>query len=142
MGVAGGKTQAFEICRLRDIVAGRESGLRGDRRIAVVTVVIDIDESQEFSMQRFRMERVFLNLIGNALEAMTAGGTLRIGARQEGDLAGDHGGGYGARHTRPRFASRCSSRSSALERATGWDWDSRSRARRCSITAAICSLIR
>src|ERR1051326_8578213 len=32
------------------------------------------------------MERVFLNLIGNALEAMPGGGTLRISARQDGDL--------------------------------------------------------
>ncbi len=85
VGVAGGKTQAFEICRVRDIVLAANQAYAALEEAQSVTVEIDIDESHEVSMQRFRIERVFLNLIGNALEAMTAGGKLRICAKQDGD---------------------------------------------------------
>jgi signal transduction histidine kinase len=84
VGVAGGKTQAFEMCRLRDIVMTANQAFAAVEESQSVNVQIEIDENLEVSMQRFRMERVFLNLIGNALEAMTDGGTLRICARQEG----------------------------------------------------------
>ena len=84
VGVAGGKTQAFEACRLRDIVLAANQAFAAIQESQSVSVQIEIDESVEISMQRFRMERVFVNLIGNAMEAMTRGGTLRIGARQEG----------------------------------------------------------
>jgi signal transduction histidine kinase len=83
VGVAGGKTQAFETCRLRDIVLAANQAFAAIEESQSVNVQIEIDENLEISMQRFRMERVFLNLIGNALEAMTRGGTLRISARQE-----------------------------------------------------------
>ncbi len=84
VGVAGGKTQAFETCRLRDIVTAANQAYAAIEESQSVAVEIDIDESQEVGMQRFRMERVFLNLIGNALEAMTGGGTLRIAAKPDG----------------------------------------------------------
>jgi signal transduction histidine kinase len=83
VGVAGGKTQAFETCRLRDIVVAANQACATLEESQSVAVEIDIDESLEISLQRFRMERVFLNLIGNALEAMPNGGTLRISARQD-----------------------------------------------------------
>jgi signal transduction histidine kinase len=83
-GVAVGKTQAFEICRLRDIVLAANQAFAAVEESQSVNVQIEIDENLEISMQRFRMERVFLNLIGNAMEAMTSGGTVRIRARQEG----------------------------------------------------------
>ncbi len=83
-GVAGGKAQAFESCRLRDIVLAANQAYAAIEESQSVNVEIEIDESVEITMQRFRMERVFLNLIGNALEAMTHGGTLRITASQQG----------------------------------------------------------
>ena len=83
VGVAGGKTQAFEPCRLRDIVVAANQAFAAIEESQSVDVQIEIDENLEIPMQRFRMERVFLNLIGNALEAMTSGGTLRISARHE-----------------------------------------------------------
>ena len=84
VGVAGGKTQAFEPCRLRDIVLAANQALAASEDAQSVDVELDIDESQEVPMQRFRMERVFLNLIGNAVEAMSSGGKVRISARPEG----------------------------------------------------------
>src|SRR5579871_6599849 len=59
VGVAGGKTQAFETCRLRDIVVAANQACGGVEDAQSVTVEIDIDEALEVSMQRFRMERVF-----------------------------------------------------------------------------------
>jgi len=84
VGVAGGKTQEFETCRLRDLVLAANQACAAIEESQAVMVEIEIDETVEISMQRFRMERVFLNLIGNALEAMPRGGTLRITAKQEG----------------------------------------------------------
>lgn len=83
VGVAGGRTQAFEMCRLRDIALAANQTYAAMEEAQSVQVEIEIDESVEIPMQRFRMERVFLNLIGNALEAMTRGGTLRIKTRKE-----------------------------------------------------------
>ena len=40
-------------------------------------------ESIEVALARDRMERVFLNLIDNALEVMPDGGTIRISAAME-----------------------------------------------------------
>ena len=82
VGVAGGKTQAFETCRLRDIVVAANQAYAAIEEAQGVAVEMEIDESQDVPMQRFRMERVFLNLIGNALEAMTGGGKLRICAKR------------------------------------------------------------
>lgn len=82
VSVAGGKGQVFETCRLREIVVAANQAYAAVEEAQGVTVEIEIDESVELPMQRFRMERVFLNLIGNALEAMTKGGTLRIRARE------------------------------------------------------------
>lgn len=84
VGVAGGKTQAFEACRLRDIVMAANQAYGAIEETQAVAVQIDIEESLEIPMQRFRMERVFLNMIGNALEAMAGGGMLRIRARRDG----------------------------------------------------------
>ncbi|HEY3835523.1 MAG TPA: HAMP domain-containing protein, partial [Bryobacteraceae bacterium] len=86
VGVAGGKTQAFETCRLRDIVVAANQAYAAIEESQSIAVDLQIDEVQEVSMQRFRMERVFLNLIGNAVEAMGEGGTLRISARPEGEF--------------------------------------------------------
>ena len=45
-----------------------------------VDVSMDVAESIELPVERARMERVFANLIDNALGAMPGGGSLRIGA--------------------------------------------------------------
>jgi signal transduction histidine kinase len=87
VSVAGGKTQAFENCRLRDIVVAANQTYAAVEEAQGVTVEIEIDETLELFMQRFRMERVFLNLIGNALEAMPLGGTLRIRAQPQDGFA-------------------------------------------------------
>jgi signal transduction histidine kinase len=46
---------------------------------------MEIPDSIELPLERARLERVFINLIGNALEAMPAGGEIIISATVEPD---------------------------------------------------------
>jgi signal transduction histidine kinase len=52
-----------------------------------VTVRIEVPESIELALERARVERVFINLVGNALEAMPGGGAIHIGATVDADAA-------------------------------------------------------
>src|SRR5208337_2876138 len=45
-----------------------------------VTLTLEIPPEIELPLERNRMERVFLNLIGNSLEAMPGGGVVRLTA--------------------------------------------------------------
>ena len=46
-------------------------------------IEVNVPESFEVALERDRMERVFLNLIDNALEVMPEGGAIRIAATVE-----------------------------------------------------------
>jgi signal transduction histidine kinase len=50
-----------------------------------VEILLEVPEGIELPLIRSRMERVFFNLIANALEAMPTGGKLRIAARKAGN---------------------------------------------------------
>ena len=45
-----------------------------------VRINVDVPDSMEVPLDRHRIQRVFLNLLGNALEAMPEGGTIAISA--------------------------------------------------------------
>ena len=47
-------------------------------------IVLDLPVKVELPMVRTRMERVFINLITNSMEAMPGGGTIRLAARRAG----------------------------------------------------------
>ena len=52
-----------------------------------VNIQIDVPDQIEVPLERARMERVFANLVDNALVAMPAGGSLNISAeRQDGHV--------------------------------------------------------
>jgi signal transduction histidine kinase len=81
-GASCGSKSICEICKVRDVItAASEAAL-----LAVESqgfqIVHDVPEGLEIPVQRSRMERVFFNLITNALEAMPHGGQIRIGARK------------------------------------------------------------
>jgi signal transduction histidine kinase len=85
--VTQGRNQAPEVCRLREIVQAAMDPLAAAAEAANVTIKIDVPEDLECSMARSPMERVFQNLIGNAIEAMPGGGSVHVRAeRRNGDV--------------------------------------------------------
>jgi len=84
VNISRGKTEAPQVTRLREVVAAAEASLRPAAQAQGVSVSVEVPEEIELPLERARIERVFLNLIGNALEVMPHGGGVRIVARLEG----------------------------------------------------------
>jgi signal transduction histidine kinase len=80
LNVSRGKTAAPEICRLREVALAAADSLAPTADAQGVGVEISIPSEIEVPLERSRMERAFVNLIGNALEAMPGGGKVRISA--------------------------------------------------------------
>ena len=69
-----------EVCRLKDVIGAAYDVYSGAAESQLVAIQIDVPEQIELPLERARMERVFLNLIDNALAAMPSGGHLLITA--------------------------------------------------------------
>jgi signal transduction histidine kinase len=87
LNVASGSRRAPEICRLREVASAAVDSLASTAETQGVTIVQEIPPEIELPLERSRVERAFVNLIGNALEAMPEGGEVRIKARVEGAWA-------------------------------------------------------
>jgi signal transduction histidine kinase len=70
-----------ELCRLRDVVLAASDALADDAEVRRVSIRCDVPEQIELPLDRSSMERVFQNLIGNAIEAMPEGGTVAVRAQ-------------------------------------------------------------
>ena len=81
--VSRAKTRPIEICRLVDLATSAYDAIARAAEAQSVDISIDIPQQIEVSVDRDRLERVFLNLMNNALDAMQAGGAVRIVARAE-----------------------------------------------------------
>jgi signal transduction histidine kinase len=82
---ADGNKPTFAICKIRDvIIAASEAALPAAEK-QNVQILNNVPVRLELPLKRFRIERVFFNLITNALEAMPHGGKIRIGARKAGN---------------------------------------------------------
>ncbi|MEQ1947790.1 MAG: ATP-binding protein [Bryobacteraceae bacterium] len=79
-----GKTTSPEMCRLREVVTAAFDVYAGTADGQSVAVAIRVPEEIELPLERARMERVFLNLIDNALGMMPGGGKLEISAEKSG----------------------------------------------------------
>jgi signal transduction histidine kinase len=77
--VSRGKSPSLELCRLADIVDAACNSLSHER----VSIHSEIPSDIEIPLERARMERVFSNLLGNAVEAMPRGGEIRISATRQ-----------------------------------------------------------
>lgn len=77
-----------ELCNLAEVIEG---GLEPFQAIAShqgVTIRQEVPPLLEIPLERARIERVFMNLVGNALEAMPNGGEILIrAASQAGDVS-------------------------------------------------------
>jgi signal transduction histidine kinase len=84
-GETAGRSHAREACRLREVVEASRDAIAQNAESRRVEVVIDVPEELELMLDRSPMERVFQNLLSNAIEAMANGGQVKVTAfRQEG----------------------------------------------------------
>ncbi len=85
--VTRGRSHAREMCRLREVVTAAYEPLAANAESNGVAVSIDVGPEVELPLDRSPMERVFQNLIGNAIEAMPEGGSVFVrAARENGDI--------------------------------------------------------
>lgn len=77
--VSRGKPPSLEMCRLADVVEAACNSLAHDK----VEIHREIPADIELPLERARMERVFSNLLGNAVEAMPGGGEIHIRASRD-----------------------------------------------------------
>jgi signal transduction histidine kinase len=81
--VSRGREDHREPCRLAEVAGAAVEECRQAAEASNVKVETMIDGGLELTLARSRVERVFQNLINNAVEAMPAGGQMTISARQE-----------------------------------------------------------
>src|SRR5262249_48315084 len=83
LDLSRGKGASPELCRLREVASAACESLQSAAEAQGVTISLSILPEIELPLERSRMERGFVNLIGNALEAMPNGGEVRISAKVE-----------------------------------------------------------
>src|ERR1700678_1870637 len=81
-GASCGNESTSEICRIRDVIVAASEVASPTAERQNVRILNSAPGGLEIPIVRSRIERVFFNLITNALEAMPHGGLIRIGARQ------------------------------------------------------------
>jgi signal transduction histidine kinase len=79
-----GRSTSAEMCRLREVVVAAYEVFAVAADAQSVSVRIEVPADIELPLERARMERVFLNLIDNALDVMPKGGRLEIAAEAHG----------------------------------------------------------
>lgn len=80
LNVSRGQKRDLEFCRLSELIEASAQSVDTESR--QVRVMIQVDETLEVFGDRLRIERVFTNLVSNAVEAMPGGGDIRIEASQ------------------------------------------------------------
>ena len=83
--VSRGRIHPPEVCRLDEVIGAAievSSAVAAERG---VKINVSIDPAIELPLERTRIERVFLNLISNAIEAMPGGGEVSVSATQNGN---------------------------------------------------------
>jgi signal transduction histidine kinase len=77
-----GNAPTAEICDLGQVIAAASDAASASTKIHNVQILFEVPTGIELALIRSRMERVFFNLIANALEAMPTGGKLHIVCRK------------------------------------------------------------
>ena len=82
--VSRGRIQPPEVCRLCEVIAAAVETQAAAAAEQTVEIRAEIDPDIELPAERARIERVFVNLINNAIDAMPSGGHIEIAAQREG----------------------------------------------------------
>ena len=85
LNVTRGRTGLMEMCGMREVVLGATESLAGEADSRGVEIDVEIPEELEVPLERARVERVFQNLVHNALEVMPEGGAIHIAVREAAD---------------------------------------------------------
>jgi signal transduction histidine kinase len=85
INVSRGKATSAELCNLHEVIEAAWDLVSTLAERQNVRLDLQTPEAIEIPMERARMERAFLNLIENALEAMPDGGVIRIRATTSGE---------------------------------------------------------
>ena len=80
LDVSRGRAEQAELCKLREVIQAAVDAMRPTAEAQSVRTEVSVPADLELPMERARMERVFVNLIVNSLEAMPGGGSIRIEA--------------------------------------------------------------
>ena len=80
LDVGRGRAGEINPHNLRDLVDDVVASFASAAESQSVTIEVDVPEDLEVPLDQNRIRRVFLNLLGNALEAMPQGGTITISA--------------------------------------------------------------
>jgi signal transduction histidine kinase len=83
--VGPGDRSTPELCEIREVIAAASTAASAATENHRVRIRLEVPERMKLSLVRSSMERVFFNLIANALEAMPTGGKLRIVGRKSCD---------------------------------------------------------
>jgi signal transduction histidine kinase len=78
VNVSRGKVSPPEVCRLSEVIDAAVQSSNAAAEGQGVQVLTSVPGNIELPLERARMERVFINLIGNSLEAMPTGGHIKI----------------------------------------------------------------
>ncbi|HXE12498.1 MAG TPA: ATP-binding protein [Bryobacteraceae bacterium] len=78
LDVSRAQTKPSEMCRLTDIALAARDALTQPADLNAVSIEIDIPENIHVVVSRDRLERVYINLIDNAIDVMPDGGHIDI----------------------------------------------------------------
>lgn len=80
--VTRGRRQSAEPCLLHEVIGAASDSLASEAQLNNVSVNMNVAENIGILLERSPMERVFENLIANAIEAMPEGGAIQISAEK------------------------------------------------------------
>jgi signal transduction histidine kinase len=85
--VTQGRAHAREVCSLREVITAAYEPLAATAESRGVSIRIEVEGDVELPLDRSPMERVFQNLLSNAIEAMPNGGSVCVRSdRRDGEI--------------------------------------------------------
>jgi two-component system, NtrC family, sensor histidine kinase HydH len=85
VSIARGDPSAVQICELREVIVTASNSALAEKKPGRVQILFQVPEGIVLQLVRSAVERVFFNVIANAIEAMPHGGKINICARKNVD---------------------------------------------------------